>query len=38
LIALTVVGFQTQVPIFVWLVIGAVSGVDLRRRFRGNEP
>jgi hypothetical protein len=29
---LTVIGFQTQVPIFVWLVVGAVSGVDLRRR------
>jgi hypothetical protein len=38
LIALTVIGFQTQVPIFVWLVIGAVSGVDLRRRFQGSEP
>jgi len=37
LIALTVVGFQTQVPIFVWLLIGAVSGIDLRRRSRENE-
>jgi hypothetical protein len=32
LIALAVIGFQTQVPIFVWLLVGAVSGVELRRR------
>jgi hypothetical protein len=32
LIALAVVGFQTQLPIFIWLVVGAVSGVDVRRR------
>jgi hypothetical protein len=32
LIALAVIGFQTQVPIFVWLLVGAASGVDLRRR------
>jgi hypothetical protein len=33
-----VVGFQTQMPIFIWLVIGGVAGVDLRRRFHGNQP
>jgi hypothetical protein len=38
LIALTVIGFQTQVPIFAWLVVGAASGVDLRRRTRGHDP
>jgi hypothetical protein len=32
LISLTVIGFQTQIPIFVWLVIGGVSGVQLRHR------
>lgn len=32
LAVLTVIAFQTQVPIFVWLVVGAVSGIDLRRR------
>jgi hypothetical protein len=37
LLILTVVGFQTQLPIFVWLMVGAVSGVDLRRRSRGNQ-
>ncbi len=35
LIALTVVGFQTQIPIFAWLTIGAASGVDIRRRSMG---
>jgi hypothetical protein len=37
LIALAVIGFQTQIPIFVWLVVGAVSGVDLRRRSLANQ-
>jgi hypothetical protein len=37
LLALTVIGFQTQVPIFIWLVVGAVSGIDLRRRSHGNQ-
>lgn len=32
LVGLTVIGFQTQVPIFAWLVIGAASGVALRSR------
>jgi hypothetical protein len=37
LAALTVIAFQTQVPIFVWLVVGAVSGVDIRRRAANSE-
>jgi hypothetical protein len=32
LIALTVIGFQTQLPVFIWLVVGGASGVELRRR------
>jgi hypothetical protein len=35
---LTVIGFQTQVPIFVWLVVGAASGVYLRHRSLGSHP
>jgi hypothetical protein len=31
LVALSVVGFQTQQPIFIWLLIGATSGVALRQ-------
>ena len=38
LIALAVIGFQTQVPIFIWLVVGAVSGVDARRRLLDRTP
>jgi hypothetical protein len=34
LVALAVIGFQTQIPIFIWLVVGGVSGIDLRRRSR----
>ena len=34
LAALTVIAFQTQVPIFIWLVVGGVSGIDLQRRSR----
>jgi hypothetical protein len=37
LVALTVIGFQTQLPVFIWLVVGAVSGVDLRRRSLAGE-
>jgi hypothetical protein len=37
LLAMTVIGFQTQLPMFIWLVVGAVSGVDLRRRSLRSE-
>jgi hypothetical protein len=38
LLALAVIGFQTQLPIFIWLVVGGASGVDLRRRSRRKSP